>query len=122
MAKFRASKGYHFSEDGTEETTWAKFDHVPKSDPAVYEFETDEKSEIASLRKLIEDEVPGYTDIVEVAEKPAKKAPAKKAPAKRAGSKAADKADGDDEGGDGDPDGGDDSGDADGDAGEGQNG
>lgn len=128
MAKFRASKGYHFSEDGTEVTTWARFDHVAKSDPPAYEFDTDDKTEIAALRKLIDDEVPGYTDIVEVVDKPAKKAPAKKAPAKRTGSKTAGDGDGDGTGADdstGDADGGDEDGDSTGDddatAGEGQN-
>lgn len=92
MAKFRAPKGYHFSEDGTPGTTWAQFEKVPKSEPVVYEFDTDVKSEVDALRKLIDDEVEGYTDIVEVEDKPAKKATeaaAKKAPAKAAGAKAA---------------------------------
>lgn len=79
MTVFRASKGYHFSEDGTPNTTWAKFEHVQGSDPSVYEFETTERTSVAQLRKLIEDEVGGYTDIVEVA---AKKPAAKKAAAK----------------------------------------
>jgi hypothetical protein len=89
MAKFRALKGYHFSPDGTEENTWAKFEKVPKSDPVVYEYDTDDKTSIALLRKLIEDETDGYTDITEVEEKPAKKAPAAKAPAKKAAAVAA---------------------------------
>ncbi|CAN5146861.1 hypothetical protein BH11ACT6_BH11ACT6_34880 [soil metagenome] len=78
MAKFRASKGYQFSEDGTLKTTWAHFTLVPnehrsQGEPAVYEFETTDRKAVAQLRKLIDAQTEGYTDITEV-EKP-KKAP-----------------------------------------------
>lgn len=76
-ATFRASKGYVFSEDGTPDTTWAHFTHVAGSDPAAYEFETADEDNIAALRKLIDDRVEGYTDIVEV-EPPARKPQARK--------------------------------------------
>lgn len=67
MAKFQAPKGYHFSTDGTPATTWAHFVHVPDSDPAVYEFETNKQTDVAKLRKLAEGDN-GYGDIDEVDE------------------------------------------------------
>lgn len=70
MAKFRADKGYHFSKDGTEATTWAKFEKVPGSDPVVFECETSKASSVAALRKLVDGDVEGYADITEVEEKP----------------------------------------------------
>jgi hypothetical protein len=100
MAKFRASKGYHFSKDGTEATTWAKFEHVPKSEPPAYEFDTTVKSEIDAVRKIIDNEVEGYTDIVEVVEKTARGGRAGKAGANKAG-KAGDDDSGQGDGGDG---------------------
>jgi hypothetical protein len=50
MAKFRASKGFQFSEDGIN--LWADFRRVPGSDPAVYEFETSDKKAIDRLEKV----------------------------------------------------------------------
>lgn len=80
MAKFHAAKAYHFSADGTDATTWARFTKVAGSEPAVYEFETTKAADVAALRKLIDDEVAGYTDITEVEAKAktSRKAPAKK--------------------------------------------
>lgn len=68
MARFQAPKGYHFSEDGTDKTTWAHFTKVSGSNPAVYEFETTKPSDVAKLRKLIESD--DYGDITEVETKP----------------------------------------------------
>lgn len=84
MAVFRATKAYHFSEDGTDKTTWAKFAKVPDSDPPTFEVEVTKASDVAALRKLIKDKVPGYTDITEVEQV--------KAPTKTAAEKAAEKA------------------------------
>lgn len=50
MAKFRADKGYHFSQNGTD--PWAHFEPVPGSDPVVYEFETTDAKAISRLKKL----------------------------------------------------------------------
>ncbi|OCB42941.1 hypothetical protein A5721_26190 [Mycobacterium vulneris] len=68
MAKFRASKAYHFSTDGTDKATWAKFVKVAGSDPVVFEFETSKPADVAKLRKLIKGDPAGYTDIAEVDE------------------------------------------------------
>ncbi|MEX3644465.1 hypothetical protein [Mycolicibacterium porcinum] len=50
MAKFRADKGYHFSQNGTD--PWAHFELVPGSDPVVYEFETTDAKAISRLKKV----------------------------------------------------------------------
>jgi hypothetical protein len=72
--KFRASKRFHFSENGTD--PWAVFEKVPDSDPPVYEFETSDAKAIAKLDDC--------ADVEKVAERaPATKAPAKKAAAKK---------------------------------------
>ncbi len=84
MAKFRATKGYHFSKDGTDATAWAVFTKVPGSDPVVYEYETSKAADVTALRKLIDAETAGYTDIVEVDDKP------KRSRAKAGGAKSGD--------------------------------
>lgn len=92
MATFTASKGYHFSEDGTEDKTWAHFEKVPGSEPPVYEFETTKTTALRRLRAVIDDPDSGYADIAEVDDasaKAAEKAAADKAAADKA---AADKA------------------------------
>lgn len=89
MATFRAIKAYRFSPDGTDEKTWAKFDKVPNSDPPAFEAEVTKASDVAALRKLIKDKVPGYTDITEV--EPVKAA--SKTAAEKAAEKAAAEAD-----------------------------
>ncbi|TQK29383.1 hypothetical protein [Arthrobacter sp. SLBN-53] len=91
MAKFRANKGYHFSKDGTEATTWAKFEKVPGSDPVVYEYETTKASSVTALRKLIDGDVEGYADITEVEEKPKRTAGGQTGGAQSAGAQTAGK-------------------------------
>jgi hypothetical protein len=55
MAVFEAPKGYHFSLDGTPNTTWAHFTRVKDEKtgqfvfPFVFRFETDDASVIERL-------------------------------------------------------------------------
>lgn len=63
MARFEAPKGYHFSEDGTDKTTWAHFTKVPDSNPAVYAFETTKPAQVTKLRKLSESDDSDITEI-----------------------------------------------------------
>lgn len=69
MATFIASTEHRFSEDGTEQTTWAHFTQVPHSDPAVYEFTTRDPVQMTALRNLIDARLEGYRDIVEIRRK-----------------------------------------------------
>jgi len=69
MAHFQARKAYHFSTDGTEDTTWARFTKVAGSDPVIYEFDTTHPAYVAKLRVLADDGG-DYGDIVEVDDKP----------------------------------------------------
>lgn len=59
MATFRADKAYHFSQDGSD--PWAKFERVPGTDPAVYEFETTDTKVINRLKKAKGVELVGAT-------------------------------------------------------------
>lgn len=49
MAKFHADKAFHFSDNGSD--PWAVFVLIDGSDPAVYEFATDDPKTIARLEK-----------------------------------------------------------------------
>jgi hypothetical protein len=58
MAVFEAPKGYHFSTDGTPNTTWAHFTRVEDEKtgqfvfPFVFQFETDDAAVIERLASV----------------------------------------------------------------------